>query len=361
MGLRPKGVAGIHDIFGLSESLWGNYPIDWIFGLKDQDYGWGVFDSFKNWGIVEALSSSLGIYCSEGNTYRSFEVAGGASAQNIVPDNTRYTIPTGYPIQNAPAGNLPNGVSNILYPAATQLYTPGQLKIAGANAAALDEASMQMGPDTTASNVCPFSAVPSYSGTLLFECRIKVPVSLGLISESHGSTYFVGLAGSGSAITGCPCASAAFDTTTSKIGFGCLSTDTANTLYLVYSRTTGTVQKVSTALLTLGSFPNSTYPTIGVGSYFKLGFRYEGRSQRLIPFVNGIAQDGVTGTNQIIGPSTVGGSASDYGTSSTSWPNDALTLCTGLYQQGTAETYPYVTMDWWAAAQMPCIGAHGQP
>jgi hypothetical protein len=360
MGLRPKGVGGTHDLFGLSENLWGNYPIDWIFGLKDQDYGWGVIDSFKTWGIATAQSSGLAYYQSEGNTYRAYEKAGSsAGTRNIVPDNTRWTVPTGYPIQNAPAGNLPNGLSNILIPAASQLWTPGQLKFGSVSSADSDQASIQMGPDTATTNVCPFSVVPSYSGTLLFEARIKVHTTIGYVSGSSGTTFFIGLAGPAAAVVGVPCAAQAFDTAVSKIGFGCVAGDTQNTLYTVYSRTTGAVREVSTALLTLGAFPNSTYPTIGVDSYFKVGFRYEGTAQRMIPFVNGIAQDGNQGTNQIIGPATVGGSTSAYGTSSSSWPNDALALCKGICSYGAVG--PYVTVDWWAAAQMPNPGAHGQP
>jgi hypothetical protein len=336
------------DVFGLSEQLWGDAPIDWIFGYKDQDYGWGVIDSFKNWSLVTALSSSRGVYNSEGNTYQTYELAGGTSAQNIVPDNTYYTIPSGYPIAPAPAGNYPNGVANVLYPVGTKLWTPGQLTLMGAGANTGDEASMQMGPATATSNVCPFSVVPGVSGSLLFEARLRVS-GLGYVSGSIGSTFFMGFAGSGSAVSGRPCG-AAFDTTTSLLGFGCLYTDTAGTLSLVYDKAGGTVQK-SAAVLTLGAFPNSTTPTVGPNVYFKLGFRYEGKSCRLVPYINGVPQDGQLGNNCVLSSTITG--------SSTLWPADGMTLVCGIHQYGTT-TFQKVTLDGWAAAQEPCVGAWGR-
>jgi hypothetical protein len=365
MGLRPKGIAGTYDIFGLSENLWGNAPIDYILGFHERDDGWAVFDDFKNFGIGgPALASAVGYYQSEGNSYRSYECVGGlyTSGHNIVHDNTRYSIPAAYPIQLANAGNIPSGGQAIQYGYPTQLWTPGQLKFGSASTTTADQASLQMGPITSALNVCPFSVVPGYSGTLLFECRLKIHTGIGPASGSTGTGFFIGLVAEGAAVQNIPVSVSAFDATLHKIGFGVRPvTDTLNTLQTVYGRTT--IKEIGTPLLTLGSFPNSTYPTVGLDAYFKLGFRYEGKSQRFTPFINGIAQDGQTSaTNQTIGKGTLLGVANtDYGTDGAYWPSNPMTLCAGLCHYGALGTFPSVTLDWWGAAQEPAIGAWGKP
>ena len=351
MGLRPKGIAGTDDIFGLSERLWGDYPIDYILGYKDRDYGWGVFDDFKTWTLSTALSSSLGFYTSEGNGYRTFEKAGGSSAQNIVPNNAVYTIPSGYPIQLLCAGNTPSPGQTIQYPVGTKLYTPGQLVLMGSGSAAQnDEASLQMGGDTATTNMLPFSVVPGVSGSLIFECRLKISAL-----ATAETTFFVGLAGGGSAITTRPAAASAFDVTTSLLGFGCKRADALNTLYCVHGRHGGTVVQDSTALLTLGAWPNSTNPAIGPAVYFKLGFIYDGKYQTWTPYVNGIPQDGqLSATDRRILKGTGTGL-----TGTATWPDDSLSLCAGIFQYGSA--IQTVTLDWWAAAQEPAIGAWRKP
>jgi len=368
MGLRPKGIAGTDDIFGLSENLFGNAPVDYILGYKDRDYGWGVYDDFKGWGIATAQSGGLAYYQSEGNTYRAYEKAGSnAGTRNIVPptpNNTSYyTIPMGYPIQLNCAGNYPSPGQTIQYAEGTKLWTPGELKLGGASSATSDQASMQLGPDTATTNICPFSVVPGISGSLLFECRLKIHTGIGPASGSTGTGFFIGLVASGAAVVDIPVSASVIDATLHKVGFGVRPvTDILNTIQTIYGRTT--IKEVATPLLTLGATAKALYPTAvntGLDAYVKLGFKYDGSSQRFTPYVNGIAQDGATGVNQTIGKGVALGVAdTTYATDSAYWPSNPMTLCAGLCHYGALGTFPYVELDWWAAVQEPAIGAWGR-
>ena len=331
------------DAVGLSGSLWssGQFLFDEIMTHRDRRYGWGVKDDFSNYGLVSALSSNLGLYVSEGNSYRTFEKAGGASAQAIVPTNTAYTVPTGFPI------NSPNG-SNILVPAGTVLPTPGQLVFTPS--AASDQAQIQLGPNTASANTCPFAVIPGQSGNLIFECRLKFSAL-----ATGFTNFFIGLAGSGSAVTSRPAASTAYDNNTSLLGFGTLSGDTTGQIGWVYNKAGGTVQQQSVSnmsalnLLTLGSTTPYGGQLTGPAVYMKLGFFYNGYAQTVTPFINGAPL-----LSKVIGKATAAGSSVPAGTgSSTAWPADYMTLCAGLFQSST--TYQTVTLDWWAVGQEAAI------
>ena len=66
------------DTYGLSETLWGKVPLEYIFGYHDRNYGVGLIDNFTGFGRVGPnLTSSLAYYSGNGIVYRSFELVGG--------------------------------------------------------------------------------------------------------------------------------------------------------------------------------------------------------------------------------------------------------------------------------------------
>jgi len=99
-------------------------------------------------------------------------------------------------------------------------------------------------------------------------------------------------------------------------GFG--SSDTHAAVSVGLSDTTCTALLVpvtdchTTPLLTLGAWPNSSNPAIGVATFFKVGFLYDGKNQVFTSYLNGIPQDGQLGPDQRIKGTSVTGA---------SWPN----------------------------------------
>ena len=353
MSNRPVLAGG--DVFGLSDSLWGDVPLDFIFGCRDRNIGWGLKDDFTSYGYTAALQTSLGLYNSEGNQYRTFEYMGSAQ-QSIIPSDTIYTVPTGFPILTPQGQKSAHGGTTELFAAGSTIWTPGQLVFTPT--AENDQCQIQAGPYGAAGNVCPFHVYPGRSGNLYFECRLKFSAL-----ATGFTTFFIGLAGTGSAVTSRPAASTAYDTNTNLLGFGCRSGDTTETLSWVVNKAGGTVssQNVSNMaglniLTLLGSTGDYTkgYLNIGDGVYFKLGFKYDGRLKTCTPYINGVPQDGVAGPNKSIGAGTLStnmGTAAPGTGSSTLWPLTGMTLAAGLFQ--TSSTYQTVTLDGWAVAQTP--------
>ena len=338
------------DVFGLSDTLWGDLPLDIILAQRDRNFGWGVFDDFSTYGSSGAMETSLGHFVSEGNQYRTFEYKG-AAAQMIIPDTTGYyTVPTGFPILS-PLGQT-------LQAAATIIPTPGQLTFTPA--AASDQGQIQMGGSTATLNSLPFTPYPKTSMvpmSVYFECRIKLSAL-----ATGATTFFVGLAGVGAGITAVPCATTTISTVPGVLGFGCLSGDDANVIGLVYGKAGQAINhyKVSSQaglkLLTLlGTTADVTkgYLNIGNTCYFKLGFKYNGVAKTLTPYINGVPQDGISGPNKIVGSgllsANLGAAAGGTG-SSTLWPAAPMTPTAGLWQTGSGP-YQTLTLDWWGAVQ----------
>ena len=121
-------ISGQGDVFGLSNLLWGDLPLDMIFGRRQRDVGWGVFDDFTNYCLPVVPASSYGYPTSEGNQYRSFEVNnGGTTAQSIIPSSSNYVPPSGYPIITPMGSNNPMGPTNMLFSNPNSIPTPGQI------------------------------------------------------------------------------------------------------------------------------------------------------------------------------------------------------------------------------------------
>lgn len=308
------------DIFGLSQDLWKTLLTDQIFAYRDRQAGWGIFDDFKSFGQTAAVASNLGRYASEGNVYRTYEF-GATSAATIAAGSKNYTVPTGGILS-------PNG-QNTQYGAGLVLPTPGAITLTG-TAYADSQVSIQAGPVSATANIVPFNVLPLSSTNtpqdLVFEARFQISSIATTLAN-----FFIGLAGSGAAVSAVPFASnTAFATSKSLLGFGFLSGDTAAQLSLYYERNAGTVgSKVITGT------------TLAATTYIKAGFRWSGQAQTLTPYINGVAQDGVSGPNLILNKTVTGAAP---------WPDDYMTLCAGLFQKDTS-TALTATIDWWAVAQ----------
>lgn len=268
---------------GLSNTLWANVPLEYIFGFSDRNAGIGLIDDFVGFGPTAAVASNVGRYASNGVAYKSFEenstsIAGSAAAGGVVA---------------LTATNTDN-----------------------------DDVNIQAGGGAT----CPFGVVPGTHGTLFFEARFKVNSVAASIAN-----FFVGLAGAGACVTdGIISDSNAFVTNKSFLGFGRLDSSTT-ALGLFYNRnggTTGTVAAVG---------------TLAADTYIKAGFRWSGRSPNfLVPYINGVAMDGIAGTSKIVSAAATG---------ATPWPDALMTLFAGIKQISTG-TAGILTLDWWAAAQL---------
>ena len=351
------------DLFGLSQDLWKGVALDRIFASKDRSVGWGVYDDFSNYGYTAALQTSLGLYASEGNQYRTFEYKGGAAVQSIIPDTTGiYTVPSGFPIPYnfSPSSNLAG-----TWAAAGSIFpTPGQLTFSPISSSN-DQAQIQMGGSTAALNSLPFTPYAASNmlvGDVLFECRLRFSATL-----TAKNNFFIGLAGAGCGVSAMPVGAAYYGNSLatsgcSLLGFGFLYGDTTNTLSLVCAKNGGAASHQSISnmagmnvltFLAGSGDTTKTYANIGNGTYFKLGFRYGAASGTLTPYINGVALDGRIAPNKVIGNgllSTNLGTAAPGTTSTTLWPADPMTLAAGLFNyNGSAQT---MTLDWWAACQL---------
>ena len=357
MSNRAIGPGG--DIFGLSQSLWGNVPLD-LLATRDRNIGWMAGDDFTNFGVGGTiLTSNLGWYNSEGNSYRTFEALGGSttSARSIIANTAgTYTVPTGFPIMS-------QNLQATLFPVGSIIPTPGQITLTATGAT--DQAQMQLGPSTAALNSLPFTPYPLANMvpmSVYFETRLKFSAL-----ATGFTTFFIGLAGVGAGVTSVPAATATYTgsasaAATSLLGFGCLSGDDTETLGLVYAKSGQAPchQKVAnmaglnllTLLGTSGDYTKG-YKNIGDNVYFKLGFEYDGLAKTLTPYINGVALDGNTGPNKVVGSGTLStnlGTAAGGTGSSTLWPAAPMTFTAGLFQTNT--TYQTVTLDWWRCAQV---------
>jgi hypothetical protein len=381
MGNRMTGAGG--DIFGLSQALWQSVPVDLLQGRGDRDLGWMAGDDFTNFAADAAVSSSLGYYKSEGNSYKTFEIVGGGNnVAAFQPLETDWTVPAAYNLYSA------NG-SSIIAAGTTVIPTPGQLKLALTTGN--DQAQMVMGGDMARATATyphglfePYPITSGLQGSVFFECRLQISQLATAIT-----TFFIGLISTCVPATSVPCTTSGFSTVPGYLGFGVVPAANAGAIGMVWGRAGGAVQShyMSSAMTPLnlmylggatglgtigtstgaspllyvagpGGIPTAT-PATYIGSYFKLGFKYDpnsgGAGGMLTPYINGVAQDGRWGPNKTVtntgigGVLTYGGPGITSGTGANLWPNAPMTFGVGLFTTTSAQT---VTIDWWRAAQL---------
>ncbi|MCE5269513.1 MAG: hypothetical protein LLG00_16680 [Planctomycetaceae bacterium] len=271
--------------YGLSPAVWANMPIAHIFSGQ-KDYGVGLLDNFVSLGLVTALGTSRAAYVSDGIVYRSYELVGGSSAAGVSAKTA--------------AAARPGGIV---------LTTGGS---------ADDQVAIQAGAITASANIVPFSLIPGTSKDLAFECYFKV-------SSVAADTFdfFLGLAGSGCAVSALPITASDVLGSASMVGVSKLRAATTS-LSLGYNRASGT----PAAKTGVG--------TLAADTYVKAGFRWFGQTGTLMPFVNGVAIPTCAVTSSV--------------SAATPWPNDYMTLCASIVNYTT--TAVSLTLDWWAVAQV---------
>jgi hypothetical protein len=94
-----------------------------------------------------------------------------------------------------------------------------------------------------------------------------------------------------------------------------------------------------------GGIPTSVAAT-NIGAYLKLGFLFDPNAKTLTPYINGIAQNGLSGPNKVITTTAIGTAASP----GSAWPSHPMTFAMGAYYHGA--TVPSITVDWWRCAQL---------
>lgn len=363
MGNRAVGPGS--DLFGLSQDLWRYVPTDLLY-TRDRDLGWIAGDDFSNFSTNAAPSSNKALYYSEGNTYNSYE---GSSTQTVVPTDSNWTVPSGWDVPS------PNGQA-ILIPRSTVVPTPGQVTLTPTSGN--PQAQLVASPNaagTAAGIFTPYPiAAPDLQGDVIFETRLYISDL-----PTGKASFFIGLAGTAVAGTGLPVGDGSYSTVPSLLGFGFLQGDAAGKIGLVYNKAGGaTVSQQSATnmaglnLMILGNATGisagTATPTVSVagaggvpstiastliGAYFKLGFRFRASDSVLIPYINGIAQDGRVAPNKVVGAGTLSanlGSAAPGTGSTTAWPADLMNFACGAYYHGA--TVPTITIDWWRCAQL---------
>ena len=183
--------------------------------------------------------------------------------------------------------------------------------------------AISAGAITASANIVPFALIPNTSGELYFEAYFKVSSDTTAIYDC-----FVGLAGSGCGVTALPLTASDILGSTSAIGFGHLQADTTD-LGLMYNRSGGTPSRTAAVA------------TLAADTFIKAGFNWSRKRNSVIPYINGVAMDGIAGTSKIISPTVTG---------ATPWPNDYMTLCASILNYTT--TSVNMTLQWWAAAQL---------
>jgi hypothetical protein len=220
------------DVFGPSQTLWHDVPMDRI--AYDRELGWMAGDDFSNFAADAAVSASLGYYKSESNSYDSFELKGGSNSTAIfIPDEAPWTVPTGFNVYS------PNGGS-ILYPAGAVIPTRGALTITPT--ATADNGQLCMGANKARASAAyppgqftPYPIASGAQGDVIFECRLKFS------DLNTGSTsFFIGLASTLAVASAVPVNTTTFSTVPGLLGFGCLSGDLAGNIGLVYNKAGGT-------------------------------------------------------------------------------------------------------------------------
>ena len=323
------------DVFGPSQTLWGNIPLDRI--LWDRDTGWFAGDDFRNIATNAAPSSNAALYYSEGNTYNSYE---GSSTQTVVPTDANWTVPSAFNVYS------PNGGA-ILYPGGTVIPTPGQLTLTPASSAPANLVQSPNAAGTAAGVFTPYPISSGAQGITIFECRLRISdLPTGKVS------WFVGLAGTAVVSATLPVGDNAYSTVPSLLGFGSLESDAAGKISLVYNKAGGTVSHQGVTnmaglnLMILGNATGITAgtatPTISVagaggipsvvastwiGSYFKLGFKFDPVLGTLTPYINGIPQNGQVAPNKVVGSGSLStnlGTAAPGTGSATLWPADPM-------------------------------------
>lgn len=237
------------DSYGRSAALWGNFPLDQIFALKDRNVGIGLTDDFLRVGNTSLYDGYLRLATGSGSTLA--QLTSEANAYGIL----RFTLD----------GDAAN-----------------------------DEVVLQHGNGL---DVGPFK-LANYD--LCFECRIR-PNSYAIVANKN--SFFVGLASGGPAGAGITDllftdSGGALYGTNSFVGFQRLYAE-STALDAMYQKTgqTKVDGAVNTAL--------NAIHTLVADEWVKLGFRYYANPKKLVFFVNGIPAIG-TG-----GPAVLGAAALD--------------------------------------------------
>ena len=379
--MAQHGISGIGDVFGMSDTIWNDVPIDNVFGLGDRNYGWGVRDDFTNLSLATAISSGVGYYQSGSNFYRTYEESNNSTSTQAIEDGgPTYTVPTGFPILTPQGANAPQttlqGTQNVLFPAGAIIPTPGQLQTV-MTLHNTDRVQMMMAPMTTATgasssyNVCPFTpyaATNLLPSKVYFECRL----SFSTVNTTL-SNFFIGLCSGGANVGGGTSASplasnTAYATIPALLGFGFLTGYTEGDLSIVFNKAGGTIQDekvtngTSLNLINMETYSINGQNILGSSTnktpqvYFKLGFTVDftprGGNGTFTPFVNGLAFDGRMAPSKLITNVANNPKAPDGTSLGTAvWPTTAMNLCFGLFQNSTS-TALNMNLDWWAAAQV---------
>jgi hypothetical protein len=299
MGFGMNGPGA--DTYGLSDVLWNGMIREKLFGsTADPTYGFGFFDNFTNFG--GALTSTAGLYFSEGNRYAGYQTA------------STFIVP----------------VAESAAPTTTAPVHRGAIAIYGASGVTdNDIMSMQLGYQAaTPYGTYPFAVLPGISNDLAFECRIKV----SSVAASIGD-FFVGLAG-GAGVDTVTAVLPLLDNDTmgatySHIGFNRLAAETTPA-YLSYNRSGGTVSRTRQAA------------TLVADTYVKLGFRWDSKNLLLRTYCDGTEVSGIRIKSNVTGTSGAG---------TTPWPNDYMAPLVSVKQIDGTTLFTF-TMDWWACAQL---------
>lgn len=281
----------------LSPKLWKGFARP-TFGRVSADQSGnpaiGMFDDFT--GFSGLLSTSDGMYTSEGNTYRSYQ-----TATNVISNVALTTTP-------ASVGPTSIGAISIGSTAAIDDNTVLTL-VHGGN----------MG---TPYGTFPYNVIPKMSGDLVFEARFKV----SSVAASAGN-FFIGLGGAATVDTcsaDCPIAADVLATTLSMIGLGRFGSSTT-AMGLFYERAGGTVATVAAV------------GTLAADTYIKGGFRWDSRTQIVTPYIDGEPVAAAKRTTKAIAAATP-------------WPDDYMTPIVGV-RNISASVDMRLTLDWWACAQ----------
>lgn len=278
----------------LSSGLWKGMPLDALLNPWDRRGGFAFVDDFRDFAGV--LSSTAGVYYSEGHRYLTYQTA----------------------------STLLTTVADSVTPASLSPIHLGAIQFGPTSGVAdNDEIHMMLGGHPlTPYGPFPFAVIPGVSNDLVFEARFKVADSSASIGD-----FFIGLAGATGVLpvaTGVPITSSdAFATTQSLLGFSKLGAD-ADTINLCFERASGTVHE------------EADIATMADATYIKAGFRFNGETKTLDYYIDG-EKVATLGTGH---------------TGATPWPNDYLTPLVSTVQiDGT--TAQNFTLDWWACAQLP--------
>lgn len=278
---------------GLSGRLWKKFAQDGVLVFQDSNVGIGVFDDFLHG--VGLVSSNVGGW----NGYKTFEDS--SCSALTMADTAALTT------ANA------KGVLKLL----TETTDNNSVTIAGGYGVG--------GPFR-------FPATLALAKELIFEARWAVSSVGASVMDS-----FVGMAGTGAAANNVPFGDDDSLANIDMLGFQLVGHASAPHIDLVWKRTGQTAGSSSNVVLT------STAAGVDLAAdvFIKTGFRLNAERGELTVWINGRE----VAANKIAG-STLYPSGTLLGT----WPNLGMHLAACVKNMTT--TASYVTLDWWAAAQV---------